>query len=66
MIQVNSFKKNTKKQSFDTVLKEKIWIESILNSVVSVTVFDISFQTFSTLSVMNMKILNQVLLMLIY
>lgn len=36
MIQVNSFKKNTKKQSFDTVLKEKIWIESILNSVVSV------------------------------
>lgn len=23
MIQVNSFKKNTKKQSFDTVLKEK-------------------------------------------
>lgn len=35
MIQVNSFKKNTKKQSFDTVLMEKIWIESILNSVVS-------------------------------
>lgn len=66
MIQVNSFKKNTKKQSFDTVLKEKIWIESILNSVVSVTVLDISFQTFSTMSVMNMKILNQVLLLLIY
>lgn len=66
MIQVNSFEKNAKKQSFDTVLKEKIWIESNLNSVVSVTIFDISFQTFSTMSVMNMKIINQVLLMLIY
>ena len=65
MIQVNSFEKNTKKQSFDS-LKGKIWIESNLNSVVSVTVFDISFQTFSTMSVMNMKIINQVLLMLIY
>lgn len=29
MIQVNSFEKNTKKQSFDTVLKEKYGLNLI-------------------------------------